>query len=382
MADKYLLKVGLDLDQAALSKLTGAISDELTSMGKISDKFVDNALETARKYNEEIQKQESIIKNIEKRLRNTNLDPATRKLLTDTKDKAQGIIDSYRNGDESKGLAPKAVVDAQAEYAKGVMSTSQKFNKFKDKMSAVTGKVAGFAAGIGTAIGVVQSFVNKIGEAIDKISNYSNQLNPLGGFGSTSQRNLMSRYGMTSTQALGFSNTLDAMGLSESDIGRMTESQRAVFNELTSYWNEMMGSLDTEKMQRFNETMEQYQLIQAKFQMGLQGTIMKLLSESPQFEKFMGKIEDLMDATLEFLGSDLVQAVFDGLIGFLTTVVTLLEKAMRLISKIPGFGGGSSVTNNDNSTNTSTFNIYGNDYRSNDELARSISYSNKGGYKG
>ena len=89
--------------------------------------------------------------------------------------------------------------------------------------------------------------------------------------------------------------------------------------------------------------------------------------------------------TLDFLGSPLVQSVFDGLIDFLTTVVTILEKAMSLISKIPGFGSvnQTNITNNNgNTSNNSTYNIYGNDFHNNDELARQLSYSNKGGYNG
>ena len=382
MADKYLMKVGLDLDQAQLDKVTGAISDQLVEMGKVSDEFIDNALATAKKYNEELTKQQKIVAEIDAKLKKGGLDPATKQLLEQTKKKSEDIIKDYTYGNKEKGLESKAVVDAVADYAGAMKSTG---SKLKEAASTAIAGIGKFAAGVNIAITAVKQFADKIGEAIDKIANYSNQLNPLGAFGSQNQRDLMTRYGMSGTQALGFQNSLDALGMSESDIGRMTAEQRRVFNSLNEFWNEGIGKLDPDKLDRFTQSMSEYQEMQAKFQMGLQLTILKLVSESKTFDKFIGKIGDLMDATLEFLGSPLVQAVFDGLIDFLTTVVTILEKAMSMISKIPGFGSvnQTNITNNNgNTSNNSTYNIYGNDFHNNDELARQLSYSNKGGYNG
>lgn len=383
MADNYLLKVGIDLDQAQLDKITGTISDELVSMGKISDDFINKALETAKKYNQEIEKQKRIIQEIDEKLKGGNVDPQTKQLLEQTKKKAQDTINDYTYGNEEKGLESKAVVDSLADYASQMESTSSKIGK---AMTSATSKVGKFTAGVSVAATVIKEMANTVKDAIDQFSNYANQLSPMSAFGSQSQRNLMSRYGMSSTQALGFRNVLDEMGMSENDIGKMTNDQRRVFNELTNFWNEGMGKLDPDKLARYNKTMEEYQTIQAKFHMGLQMTVMKLISESPKFEKFIGKIGDFMDETLDFLGSPLVQAVFDGLIDFLNSVMTILEKMMRLLSTISGgkgFGSGDTITNNNSQvSNNSTFNIYGTDFRSNDELARQLSYSSKGGYNG
>lgn len=379
--DDYLLKVGIDLDEAQLNAITGKISDQLTQMGMVSDDFIDNALATARKYNDEIEKQRKLIAQIDEQLR-SGVNDETRKLLEETKRKSQDIINDYTYGNKEKKLDPKAVVDAVAGFAQSQKDAQPVTKKFKDGLDVAVGKVSKFAAGMSAAEMVIKSFVNKVGEALDNFSNYSNQLNPLGAFGNQNQRNLMSRYGMTGTQALGFANVLDEMGMSESDIGKMTDEQRRVFNSLNEFWNEGIGKIDPEKLESFNKTMAEYQEIQAKFQMGLQMTIMKMVAESPRFEKMVGKAEDFMDSTLEFLGSPMVQNVFDGLISFLTTAVTILENAMRLISILPGFGSkGDTITNNTTNSN-STYNIYGSDFKSNDELARQISFSNQGGYKG
>lgn len=381
MADKYLMKVGIDFDQAQLDAVTGKISDQLSSMGKLSEEFIDNALATAKKYNEEIDKQRKIIAEIDAKLNKGNVDPATKQLLEQTKAKSQKILDSYMYGDKEKGLESKAVVDAMANYASQAEGFAGKLNRAGGV--AVQG-LAKFGAGVNAAMMIIQQFTGKVGEALDKFAKFSNKLNPLGAFGDQGQRDIMTRYGMTGTQAMGFQNTLSAMGMSEQDIGRMTPEQQKVFNSLQNFWNEGMGKLDPDALDRYTKSMQQYQEIQAKFQMGIQMTIMKLITNSPKFSQFVGRVGDLLDSVLDFFNSPVVQAVFDGLIDFLTTVVSLLDKAMRAISKIPGFGGGGNqpINNTTNNNVNSNFNIYGSDFQSNDELARQISYSTRGNYGG
>lgn len=380
MADQYLWKVGLDVDQAELDKITGKISSQLVEMGTVSDKFIDNALATAKKYNEELAKQRKIVADVEQRLRSANLDSSTRALLEATKAKAEETIRDYTYGNEEKGLDSKAVVDSIADYAGSMRSGAVKFSS---AINGAVGKVAGFAAIIQTAWKAVTNFVDKVEDGIDKIADYANKLDPMSGFGSSSQRNLMTRYGMDKYEALGFSNVLGSMGLSESDFGRMTAQQREVFQSLMDFWNESIGKLDTAKLEQYTAQMQEYQEVQAKYQTGLQIAILKLVSNSPSFSRLVGTVEKFMDRTLEFLGSPLVQTVFDGLIDFLNTVFGLLNAILGLLNKIPGFGGSSgSITNNTTNNTTSTYNIYGTDYRSNDELARQISYSSNGGFKG
>lgn len=381
MADKYLLKIGLDLDAAQLSRVTGMISDELVSMGKVSAKFVDNALATAKLYNEELNKQQKIVADIDAKLKNGGLDSNSIAMLTETKAKAQKQIKAYTYGDKDQKLESKAVVDTMANYAQSAEGASDKLGKAGS--SAVAG-IAKLSAGFNAAQMVIGTFVDKIGDALKKFSNYSNQLNPLGAFGSQSQRDIMTRYGLSGTQALGFSNSLTAMHMSEQDIGKMTTEQRRVFNSLNKFWTDGMGKLDPDALDRYTKTMSEFQEVQAKFTMGIQMSVMKLVSGSPKFNEFVGKVGDLLDSVLEFMDSPAAQAIFDGLVDFLTTVVTILEKALRLISSIPGLGGGGtgSITNNNNSNTSNQFNLYGNNNSDNSELARQISYATQGNYKG
>lgn len=383
MADQYLLKVGIDFSQAELDRVTGVISDQLVGMGEISDEFIDKALETAKKYNQELEKQRKIVADVEKRLKSADLDDATRALLEQTKAKSEQVIKDYTYGNKEKGLDSKAVVDAVADYAGAMKSAGTAGSNFGDKLNGAVGKVSAFAAGVQAAYTAVKAFVKQVYESVDKMAEYSNKLNPLGAFGSSSQRDLMTRYGMSGTEALGFSNVLNAMGMSESDIGKMTSSQREVFQSLMQFWNEGIGKLDPDKLERYTKTMQEYQEIQAKYNMGLQMTVLKLVSSSDSFSKLVGTLGNFMDTTLDFLSSPIVQTVFNGLIDFLNTVFSILNAIMKLISYIPGFGGSSaSITNNTTNNSNSTYNIYGSDFRSNDELARQISYSSVGGYRG
>lgn len=387
MADQYLAKIGIDLDEGILDKVTGVISNELIKVGGISKQFADDALERAKQYNDEINHQKELIENIDKMLTKTDLNKTSRKLYQDTRKEAEDRLKLLEYGGKDKDgkeFKSRAEVDALAKYGELTHGTS-KFQKFLDGLSGgfskATSGISKFSAGIGMAQRVVQLFVDRIGKALDDFAKTSNALSPLGAFGSQSQRSLMTRYGMTGTQALGFSSTLEAMGMDESQIGNMTADQRRVFESLQNFWNEGMGKLDPDALDRYTETMSKYQEMQAKFDMGMQMTVLKLVSNSPQFERMVGKIGDLMDASLEFMNSPAVQWVFDSLIQFLTSVITLLERGMRLISKIPGFGGGGSQITNNSSTQNS-FNIYGTNYASNDELARQISYSLKSEYGG
>ena len=383
MPDQYLMKVGIDVSQAELDKVTGVISDQLVGMGEISDKFIKKALDTAKKYNEELEKQRKIVADVEARLKASNLDDSTRKLLETTKAKSEQVIKDYTYGNAKKGLDSKAVVDALADYAGSMKSAGMKLNDFGSFLGGAVGKVSAFSAVVQTAWKTVSTFVDKVEDSIDKMAEYSNKLNPLGAFGSSSQRDLMSRYGMGGTEALGFSNVLEMMGMSETDLGKMTASQREVFQSLMKFWNDGIGKLNPDVLERYTASMQKYQEVQAKYQLGLQMTVLKLVSNSASFEKLTGTVSDFMDSTLNFLNSPAAQTVFDGLIDFLNTVFTILNAIMKLLSYIPGFGSsGGSITNNTTNNSTSTYNIYGSDFKSNDELARQISYSSVGGYRG
>lgn len=387
MADEYLMKVNIDFDNAEFDKLSGKISDQLSSMGKVSDEFIDAALEKAKEYKSIIEQQEKIVANIDKQLGKAGLSDASRKVLEDTKAKSLQTIKDYTDGNAEKNLDSKWVVDSMAEYAAANKSYATANKSFASKLnetgSAAIMGISKLATSFGVAKLAISGFVKEVGEALKKFSDFANKFNPLGAFGSQSQRDIMTRYGMTGSQALGFKSTLDALKMSEQDVGKMTSEQRRVFESLQNFWNEGIAKLNPDALDRYTKSMDELQEIQAKFDMGLQQTILKLITSSPKFNEFVGSVGDLLESTLEFFQSPVVQAVFDGLIDFLTTVVTILERAMFYAGKLLGSNALSGGTTNNTTNNVnSNFNIYGNDFKSNEELARQISYSTKGNYGG
>lgn len=376
MADEYLVGIKLDFEQEQLDRITGVISKELTTMGKVSKDFVDDSIAKAMEYHALIEQQEAIITRIDRTLAKKNLSETSKKLLEGTKAEAEGKIQTLKRGDESKGIESLAVVEALAKYSKEVDSVSNKFNRAG---SSIIQGISKFGAALGTAQMVVSKFASSITSSLGDISKLSNVLSPTGAFGSMAQRGIMARTGMSGSEALGFSRTLSGMGLSENDLMRMTAEQRKTFNSLQAYWNEGMGKIGEGALDEFTKTMSEYQEVQLRFSMGLQQMLIKLVADSPKFNEFVGKVGDLMDSTLTFLQSPVVQRVFDGLISFLTTVVTLLDKAMTMASKLTGGGAGSSGTTT--TTNTHVV-VYGGGQDTSEELARQISYAISGDYGG
>ena len=80
------------------------------------------------------------------------------------------------------------------------------------------------------------------------------------------------------------------------------------------------------------------------------------------------------EKSIQFLESDAVQWFLDTFIEFLSSLVDFGSWFLGLFS-----GSGSTTTNNTNNSSTNTFYIYGSDYSSNSELARSIALKQQGG---
>lgn len=247
--------------------------------------------------------------------------------------------------------------------------------------SKISGGLSKFASGITAAYGSVMSFVEAMKKAINtsieianKAAEMSNKLNAFGAFGSMSTRDMMARYGVTSTRANAMSSALAQMGLSESDIGRMTDKQRKVYDNLIQHFEDGINRIDSTKLKEYYETMEDFQLAQAKWKMDLQNTILKIFAESESFKKLTGSLANFFEKTIEFLESPVVQWFFDVFIEFLSALVDFASWVLGIFG-----GGSSSTTTNNNNNSRNTYYIYGSDYSSNSELARSIALETTGG---
>lgn len=262
-----------------------------------------------------------------------------------------------------------------------LMSSSQMV-EMPSKLSKISGGLSKFASSMTAAYGSAMAFVETMKKAINsslelanKAAGMANKLNAFGGFGSMSTRDVMARYGISATQANAMTAALNQMGLSESDIGRMTERQRKVYDNLIQHFQDGINRIDSRKLDEYYKTMEEFQLAQAQWKMDLQNTVLKIFAESDSFKKLTGSLANFFEKSIQFLESPVVQWFFDVFINFLSSLVDFASWFLGLV----GVGGNQNNTTNNNNNSRNNYYIYGSDYANNNELARSIALETTGG---
>lgn len=245
-------------------------------------------------------------------------------------------------------------------------SVSGKFGAGMAKVSGIFTKVAGAGMAL---IGAFKKVFETSMELANKAAKMSNQLNVGGSFMDMGTRDVMSRYGVNAVQANAMQSALTQMGLNESDLGRLTSAQREAYDELINHFQEGIDRIDPRKLEEFYDTMDEFQMAQAKWKMDIQNAILKLFAESDSFKKLTGSIQQFFELTVEFLESPVVQWFFDVFIEFLNGI---MEFANFFLGAFGGGESSGSSTTNNNTSNTNTYYIYGSDYANNDDLARSI----------
>lgn len=251
-----------------------------------------------------------------------------------------------------------------------------------DIKSSLSSKLASFTSGITAASGAVMSYYNMMKKAItgaielvEKNAEFSNKLNAMGSFGDMGTRGFMSRFGVSSLRANAMQTALESMGLIESDFGRMTDAQRKTYDELVRYYEQGISRIDTNKLKEYYDTMDEFQTNLIKFRMDIKSTLLKMFVESPAFKRLTGSLERFFEEFIDFLETPVVQWFLDTFLEFLSSLLDIASGFFGL------FGGGGSTTNNNTTNNSSTNNyyIYGSDYSSNTELARSIALEQQSG---
>lgn len=375
MADKvtgsYLYELKPYVDKKKWLDATGDINSAIKSKSLTYDEWAGKKQQYAGQI-KEIAKLKGEIESLEKmqeKLKNS----------TDEASKAQlSRIQNILAGKDGKGglyadlstkmdsaASDKVLMDAQQGSVKGVAGA--KMAGFASSIAGATGKVIAFYEAMKKAItGAI--------ELVDKQTELSNKLNAMGAFGNMGTRDFMARYGVSSTKANAMQNAMNLMGISESDLGRLNEAQREAYDELVDYYQQKMNSIDNTKLEEYYETLEEFQMAHAKWKMDLQTTFLKYLAESESFKKLTGSIGKFFEKSIQFLENETVQWFLDTFIEFLSALVDFGSWFLGLFS-----GGGGSTTNNTSNSSTNTFYIYGSDYSSNSDLARSIALKQQGG---
>lgn len=375
MADKvtgsYLYELKPYVDKKKWQDATGDINSAIKSKNISYDEWAGKKKQYAEQIKEiaQLKKEIESLEKMQEKLKNS----------TDDASKAQlARIMKLLNGENGKG-------GLRSELASKVDSASDAKLRMDAQQGSVSGvagaKVAQFAGSIVAASGKVMAFYEAMKKAISgaldlvkKQTELSNKLNAMGAFGNMGTRDFMARYGVSSTQANAMQSAMSLMGISESDLGRLNAAQKKAYDELVNYYQQKINSIDNRKLEEYYDTLEKFQMSYAKWKIDLQTTFLKYLAESDSFKKLTGSLERFFEKSIQFLENDTVQWFLDTFIEFLSSLVDFGSWFLGLFP-----GSGSTTTNNTSNSSTNTFYIYGSDYSSNSELARSIALKQQGG---
>lgn len=221
-------------------------------------------------------------------------------------------------------------------------------------------KISGVATQIGSLIEVIR-WANEIGQKIaENAAKISNQfVSSKSMFVDKGTRNIMATFGINAAGAQGIQAALSGSGMDISDLGIATAGQRKIFNRLYRTYMEGINSIDPEKLEAFNENVQEYQALRAEFDIKIQTAIMKVLAESDALPRLLESLEKGLDAIIELISSPLVQFAFDTVINFLTAIIELGNTLTLGLAHI--VNGGHSTTNTWNNSSTTNYN-YGNTY--------------------
>lgn len=375
IVESYLYELKPYVNTSAWRKASGDIDKALKSSSITYDEFAgkkNQYLETVKR----MQQVQDQLKQVDKLISKASGDELARlnkfkgfRSYTDedgVRIRGEGLLGEFDELEQS-AATQKIDLETSSQNISGKSKFAASLAKFSGSITQAAGKVTAF-------IGAMQKGIETALELADKASQMANKLNTSGGFMDMGTRDTMARYGVDAVTANAMTSALAQMGLSETDLGRMTEKQREVYDELINHFQSGIDKIDSGKLEEFYETMDEFQLAQSKWKMDLQNSILKLFAESDSFKKLTGSLEKFFDATINFLESPLVQWFFDTFIEFLTAIVDFASWFLNIFNP-----GGSSSTTNNNNNSKNTYYIYGSDYASNDELARKIALETQSG---
>lgn len=167
-------------------------------------------------------------------------------------------------------------------------------------------------------------------------------------------KSIMATYGVSSTDAQAIQQAQKALKISTSDMATLTSRQREAFMHLMQVYQEGIDSIDTDKLERYNNNIQRYELIKAEFDIRREAAITKLFAESSGLENLINSFERFVDNVINILESPGAQAVMDAFIGFLTSVMDILSYMSVGLSGMLKGKMTTSVTNNNTTNNIST----------------------------
>lgn len=370
MAEKimgsYLYELKPYIDQEKWASAAGYIKHTVDKKRMTYDQYKTKKGEVIadQKRMQKLQDEINKLREEQKNATGERLEEITRVLGSKTYTDDKGVVHKGEGLERELEKAYEKVMRGKSEIAE---SSPGKMQMFAGKLGGFVGWISKASAAVGIFYTAIKKAITGAMELVDSQKELANKLNAMGSFGSMGTRDLMARYGVSSNRAVAMSTTLNMMGLSESDIGRMTKAQRKTYNELIQYYEDGINRIDTNKLKEYYKTMEDYQTAQAKWKMDLQTTILKMVAESDGFKKLVGSVERFFDSTIKFLNSPVIKWLFDTMAYFLSEVTDLASSVVGLFGSSPN-SRGSNVTNN----STNNYYIYGSENSNSEDIARKV----------
>lgn len=222
-----------------------------------------------------------------------------------------------------------------------------------------------FSTAVQQAWEAAQDFADNMSETSNKFVSSSSI------FFDTQIRDIQAKYGVSNTQAQAMSAAMDALGIDISDFAKLPEGTRNAYNELMRHYQEGIESIDTEKLDRFNKSTQEYQLAKVKFEMDLQLIWSKFLAESDALPELLETISDGMESLTNILGSDAFQTGAEILFGIINGILEFVTTPLNWIGSL--FGESSNnTTNNNSTTNNNNINVTTSGGISSNQLALDI----------
>lgn len=242
-------------------------------------------------------------------------------------------ISQTRKTDLEERIAKRKRKEQEREEKSGRID----YRRFFQSLSS--GNVAGMASSLGkasvylsVAVGIltgIQKFVKSIYEQTTSLSN--KMISADSAFVDKSVRQIMATFGVGSSTATGISSVLDLMGITPSDMATMTGGQMQLFAQLMAQWNAGIASIDSGKIQAYNEYVQGFQKFMASEKLDLQIEFYKMLVDNGDLlNSFFNSFGSLIGTFFDFLTSDLAES------GLRTIIyaIDLLMQAGDIILKV------------------------------------------------
>lgn len=222
-------------------------------------------------------------------------------------------------------------------------------------------KIAGSITAINASIEVTQAVEEVAKKVVTQVTKISNQfVSSQSMFVDKDTRNIMATFGVNATGAQGIQAALSGSGMGVSDLGIATAGQRKLFSRLYGAYIEGINKIDPEKLEAFNENVQEYQALREEFHIKVQTAIMKVLAESDALPRLLDTLSKGLELVVEIMSSPSVSFAFDTVINFLNAILEISNAFKSAGAWLLGVKG-TNIANTWNNSSTTNYN-YGNTY--------------------